>query len=119
VNSLFENYGLVIINADDAILKKQFSHIIKQDISEQHSAKLTEQTNLTLENKGYMPDWRYNAEYSGTFYLKGQRKVISHGPYLSANFINNLDGRLTDREVDYAYGVQLRSTAEGYLGYAR
>lgn len=76
----------------------------------------------TINDVGYVPRagyWRYNAEYNGTFYLKGQRQVISHGPYLSANFVYNLDGRLTDRELDYAYGVQFRSTAEGYLGYAR
>src|SRR5690606_12180634 len=34
VNSLFEQYGLVIINADDASLKAQFADIIKRDITQ-------------------------------------------------------------------------------------
>jgi len=53
VNSLFETYGLVIINADDATLKKQFASIIKEDIIHHHSAQLTENTSETLTNNGY------------------------------------------------------------------
>jgi uncharacterized protein YllA (UPF0747 family) len=37
VNALFGQYGLVIIDADDHELKKQFAHIIEEDIIEQHS----------------------------------------------------------------------------------
>lgn len=67
VNSLFENYGLVIINADDAILKKQFSHIIKKDITDQNSANLTEKTSQTLEQQGYKT--QVNGRDINFFYL--------------------------------------------------
>jgi bacillithiol biosynthesis cysteine-adding enzyme BshC len=67
VNSLFENYGLVIINADDAILKKQFSHIIKKDITDQNSAHLTEKTSQTLEQQGYKT--QVNGRDINFFYL--------------------------------------------------
>ena len=73
-----------------------------------------------INDIGYVPRtgyWRFNSEFSGTLYVKGERKVISHGPYLSATLIRNLDGRLTDREFYYGYGLQFRSTAEGYVGY--
>ena len=53
VNGLFEHYGLVIINADDPKLKKQFSSIIEQDILHQHSAHLTEKTSESLIKNGY------------------------------------------------------------------
>lgn len=67
VNSLFENYGLVIIDADDKRFKKQFSHIIKQDLTEQNSAKLTEKTSEILAQKGYKS--QVNGRDINFFYL--------------------------------------------------
>lgn len=67
VNSLFENYGLVIINADDVKLKKQFSHIIEQDIIEQNSAQLTVETSENLELNGYKT--QVNGRDINFFYL--------------------------------------------------
>jgi len=49
VNALFGQYGLVIIDADDHDLKKQFAHIIEEDIIEQHSSKNIETTNEQLK----------------------------------------------------------------------
>ena len=50
VNALFGQYGLVIIDADDHDLKKQFANIIEEDIIEQHSSKNIETTNDRLKN---------------------------------------------------------------------
>jgi bacillithiol biosynthesis cysteine-adding enzyme BshC len=49
VNALFGRYGLVIIDADDHGLKKQFAHIIEEDITGQHSSKNIETTNEQLK----------------------------------------------------------------------
>jgi bacillithiol biosynthesis cysteine-adding enzyme BshC len=49
VNALFGQYGLVIIDADDHDLKKQFAHIIEEDIIEQYSSKNIETTNEQLK----------------------------------------------------------------------
>ncbi|POY36572.1 bacillithiol biosynthesis cysteine-adding enzyme BshC [Solitalea longa] len=49
VNELFGKYGLLIIDADDTRLKKQFSPIIKQDIIDQHSYQLVNKTVEALE----------------------------------------------------------------------
>lgn len=68
VNSLFEQYGLVIIDADDAALKAQFTEIIKDDITQQHSAQLTEQTSSELEENGYKT--QVNGRDINFFYLK-------------------------------------------------
>ena len=67
VNSLFEKYGLVIINADDAKLKKQFSEIMEQDILAQNSANLTTQTNAALTQIGYKT--QVNGREINFFYL--------------------------------------------------
>ncbi len=68
VNSLFERYGLVIINADDATLKKQFGTIISEDIIGQHSAQLIEKTIAQLTTKGYKT--QVNGREINFFYLK-------------------------------------------------
>lgn len=49
VNALFGQYGLVIIDADDRELKKQFAGIMEQDIIEQNSFKNIAATNERLE----------------------------------------------------------------------
>ncbi|MGZ3835126.1 MAG: bacillithiol biosynthesis cysteine-adding enzyme BshC [Mucilaginibacter sp.] len=49
VNALFGQYGLVIIDADDHDLKKQFSPIIEEDIIGQISFKNISATNEQLE----------------------------------------------------------------------
>jgi bacillithiol biosynthesis cysteine-adding enzyme BshC len=49
VDALFGQYGLVIIDADDHELKKQFAPIIEQDIIEQNSFKHITETNKLLQ----------------------------------------------------------------------
>jgi len=49
VNALFGRYGLVIIDADDARLKKQFASIIEQDIIEENSFRNISATNQSLQ----------------------------------------------------------------------
>jgi len=52
VDALFGKYGLVIIDADDHRLKKQFAPIMAKDIIEQHSFKNITATNEQLEKLG-------------------------------------------------------------------
>src|SRR5690606_36565209 len=52
VNSLFEEYGLVILDADDARLKSQFSAVMADDIINQHSYKNSTATSKKLEDLG-------------------------------------------------------------------
>jgi bacillithiol biosynthesis cysteine-adding enzyme BshC len=53
VNELFGKYGLVILDADEPQLKRQFRSIIKDDIFNNHANELTENTTQELENAGY------------------------------------------------------------------
>ncbi len=68
VNSLFERYGLVILDADEPVLKKQFSKIIEQDIIGQHSEAIIEKTSKALIEKGYKT--QVNGREINFFYLK-------------------------------------------------
>jgi uncharacterized protein YllA (UPF0747 family) len=52
VNALFGKYGLVIIDADNTRLKRQFAPIIERDIIEQNSFKNINATNEKLREVG-------------------------------------------------------------------
>lgn len=96
VNSLFQNYGLVIINADDATLKKQFSHIVKEDITQQQSAQLTEKTSAALAQNGYKT--QVNGRTINFFYLKEnlRERIIKQGENYS---VNHTDISFTEAEL--------------------
>jgi bacillithiol biosynthesis cysteine-adding enzyme BshC len=53
VNALFGSEGLVVIDADDAQLKKVFQPVIEADIFKNTPNQLVNQTNQELSNKGY------------------------------------------------------------------
>jgi len=86
VNALFGQYGLVIIDADDHELKKQFAHIIEEDIIEQHSSKNIETTNEQL--KKLHVHIQVNPREINFFYLSDglrERIVFEDGVYKVLN----------------------------------
>ena len=52
VNALFARFGLIILDADDPHLKKEFAPIIESDIINQNSFKNISETNEKLEKAG-------------------------------------------------------------------
>ncbi|MFC3562286.1 bacillithiol biosynthesis cysteine-adding enzyme BshC [Pedobacter jamesrossensis] len=96
VNNLFEKYGLVIVNADDIQLKKQFSNIITADVIEHNSAKNIEQSSKSLEEFGYKT--QVNGRDINFFYLKDnlrERLIFEKGKYL----VNHTDINFTETEL--------------------
>ncbi|RYG20080.1 MAG: bacillithiol biosynthesis cysteine-adding enzyme BshC, partial [Chitinophagaceae bacterium] len=96
VNSLFERYGLVIMNADEPALKKQFSDIMRQDIIGQHSERIIEKTSKFLNEKGYKT--QVNGREINFFYLKDnlrERIILKDNLYT----INHTDIRFTKEEL--------------------
>ncbi len=67
VNTLFEEYGLVILDADDKRLKKEFSGIIAEDITGQHSFRTITDTNQKLAEHGI--EAQVNPREINFFYL--------------------------------------------------
>ncbi|MEJ5994527.1 bacillithiol biosynthesis cysteine-adding enzyme BshC [Pedobacter sp. Du54] len=96
VNSLFERYGLVIMNADEPVLKKQFSKIMEQDIIEQHSERIIEKTSKVLNEKGYKT--QVNGREINFFYLKDnlRERIILKDEVFT---INHTDIRFTKEEL--------------------
>ena len=86
VNALFEDYGLVILDADDKRLKKQFTPIISDDIIQQNSFRLISDTNKNLEEAGIEP--QVNQREINFFYLKDglrERIVLENNNYQVLN----------------------------------
>lgn len=53
VNELFGEYGLVVIDGNDAALKQQFVDVMQDELTFQHSFKLVSEQIEKLESKGY------------------------------------------------------------------
>jgi bacillithiol biosynthesis cysteine-adding enzyme BshC len=76
VDGLFAQEGLVCIDADEPLLKKQFAPIIAEDITEQHSFSKITDSNAALEHAGYKP--QVNPREINFFYMTdGLRERIT------------------------------------------
>ncbi|HEY3404997.1 MAG TPA: bacillithiol biosynthesis cysteine-adding enzyme BshC [Ohtaekwangia sp.] len=53
VNALFGAEGVVVVDADDASLKKAFTEVMRQDIFDSVCKSLVDETNTSLEEQGY------------------------------------------------------------------
>lgn len=97
VNSLFAEYGLIILDADDSRLKRQFSDFILRDITGQHSFKNISEVNDKLHNIGL--ETQVNPREINFFYLKDElreRIVFDQGNYI----ILNTDLMFTPEELE-------------------
>lgn len=97
VNSLFGETGLVIIDADDKELKKQFVEIIRSDVFENKAFELVKTQSEKLINLGY------NAQISpreiNFFYLENNRReriIKENNQYR----VNNTDIVFLPTELD-------------------
>lgn len=80
VHHLFGGQGLVIIDADDARLKSEFSDILTDDILNNTNYKLVNQTIAELEKKGVKP--QVNPREINCFYLTNEfRERISKSSF--------------------------------------
>jgi bacillithiol biosynthesis cysteine-adding enzyme BshC len=121
VNALFGQYGLVIIDADDHGLKKQFAHIIKEDITEQHSSKNIETTNEQL--KKLHVHIQVNPREINFFYLSDglrERIIFEDGHYKVLNSEISFTQEELQREIDskpehFSPNVVMRPLYQEYI----
>lgn len=95
-NALFKDFGLVIIDGDDAGLKKEFSPFVKKELLEQNSFETITKTSDRLEDLGYKT--QVNPRKLNLFYLKNnirERFVKEEDLYL----VNNTELRFTEEEI--------------------
>lgn len=86
VHQLFGQYGLVIVDADDPQLKRQFAPIIEQDIIQQNSFKHISETDSKLHAAGVHT--QIHAREINFFYLTDnlrERLSFEDGRYLVLN----------------------------------
>jgi len=96
VNNLFEKYGLVIVNADNSTLKKQFSNIITADIIAHNSSRIIEESSKNLEDLGYKT--QVNGRDINFFYLKDdlrERLIFQNNRYI----VNHTDISFSEEEL--------------------
>lgn len=82
VHQFFGKYGLVVLDMNNAELKKQFSPILKDELENQSSGKIVRKTIKELENIDY-PNQAFPRDIN-LFYLKDQirnRIEIENGIY--------------------------------------
>jgi bacillithiol biosynthesis cysteine-adding enzyme BshC len=72
VDRLFGEYGLVIVDAANTRLKREFLPVICDELENQNSCKLVEQTNTKLKEAGLEPQI-YNREIN-LFYIDGDTR---------------------------------------------
>jgi bacillithiol synthase len=75
LNLIFKNQGLIVVNTDDPILKRQFIPVIKKELTQKHSHIIVEKAQKDLEGLGYKP--QAHARDINLFYFeKGLRERI-------------------------------------------
>jgi bacillithiol biosynthesis cysteine-adding enzyme BshC len=86
VDGLFGKEGLVCIDADEPLLKKQFREVIRKDITAQNSYQHIQNTNAALEAAGYKP--QVNPREINFFYMTDglrERITAENGEYKVLN----------------------------------
>jgi bacillithiol biosynthesis cysteine-adding enzyme BshC len=78
VNELFGKHGLVILDADEPQLKRQFGSIVRDDIFSNSANELTENTTKKLEDAGYKGQI-FPREINFFYMEDGLRKRITKG----------------------------------------
>ena len=86
-NQLFKEYGLVIVDADDATLKKEFTPFVEQELLEQTSFNEVSKTILELENSYKI---QVNPREINLFYISEgirERIIFEDGVYKVNNTV--------------------------------
>lgn len=96
VNELFGKYGLLVLDGDSKNLKSGFKEIVKEELLDSSSFRLTELTTSSLENLGYKA--QVKPREINLFFLGEQlrERIVKEGE----NFkINNTETIFTREEI--------------------
>ena len=86
VHELFKDFGLVVLNTNDAQLKKCFAPAIREEILQQPSHRIVGETIASLERAGF-PSQAFPREINFFYMLPGLREriVLENGQYRVLN----------------------------------
>lgn len=81
VNELFKDFGLVIIDSDDAELKRSFIPYLEEDIFKNTAHDIVSQTNKHLDDRGFHQ--QVNPRKINCFYLskEGRHRIVKTEDY--------------------------------------
>ncbi|MBP7533987.1 MAG: bacillithiol biosynthesis cysteine-adding enzyme BshC [Chitinophagales bacterium] len=91
VNFLFGEYGLVVLNQDNAALKQVFSPALQTELSEQKSYQLVTQTNQILAQQGYTPQ-AFARPINLFYHTQGNRSRIMYDDATQQYYIQLPEG---------------------------
>lgn len=95
IHKLFDTYGLIILDGDDPILKREFIPTIEKELKEQFSYHAVHKTNQQLEREGLKP--QVNPREINLFYIDEQiRERILH---LEDGFFIEGKGKITEKDL--------------------
>lgn len=96
VHQLFGKYGLIVLDADNENLKREFSIFLKDDILNNTNHKLIDQTIKQLEEQNY--DVQVNPREINCFYIKNniRERIEFEGDVYK---VLNTDIRFTEEEI--------------------
>ena len=95
VNRLFENYGLLVLIADNAVLKKEMTGVFKEDLLHHTPATIVKQTAVQLAKHYHV---QVNPRDINLFYMKDgiRERIINTGDQFE---INNTNTRFSSNEI--------------------
>lgn len=78
VNELFGKYGLLVVDGSDALLKKQFSDVMSDELNQQTSSKLIHESTAELKHKYHL---QVNPRDINLFYVGDdfRNRIVSEG----------------------------------------
>lgn len=96
LNELFGDYGLVVLDGDDASLKQVLKPVLKEEIDGDTICKIVENTTKSLENIGY--SGQVFPREINLFYLKEglRERIINEGEHFR---VNNTDIVFSKSEI--------------------
>lgn len=95
IHKLFDSYGLIIVDGDEPILKKEFIPTIEKELKEQFSYRTVIKTNHQLEREGLKP--QVNPREINLFYIDEQiRERILH---IEDGYFIEGKGKVSEKEL--------------------
>ncbi len=100
VHELFKAYGLVVVDGDDAELKKTFAPVIKKELTEKFSFEAVKKTSESLKKDG--GKIQVNPREVNLFYLKDniRSRIIEEGGIFSVDGVGSFSSEELLEEVN-------------------
>lgn len=98
VNALFGKYGLVVVDGNDAVFKKQYATVMRDELLNQNSFKLVSEQLNKLETKGYKQQ-AFPRDINLFYLSKNSRERIEFDATAAKYLVLNTQYSFTQEEI--------------------